>query len=88
VPAAAVAVAVLLVAGGAASASPIAAPSKTWVVSGPQVGVPVPGAFASLARVSSVAVTGTTAYVAGDFRYVGPETGSFVALDRGSGGAV
>src|SRR3954471_15885203 len=31
--------------------------------------------------------SGTTPYVAGDFRYVGPETGSVVGLDMFSGAA-
>ena len=42
----------------------------------------------AVARVNAVAVSGSTAYVGGDFRYVGPETGGFVALDSSSGAAV
>ena len=71
---------VLLLGGGAALAAPPQAPSQTWVVSGPLWRTETPS-LAALAQVNAVAVSGTTAYVGGDFRYVGPETGGFVALD-------
>ena len=46
--------------------------SSTWVVSGGQNGGGV---------VASTAVSGSTAYLGGNFTYVGPPTGSFVAAD-------
>jgi hypothetical protein len=70
----AVAAVVMLVLGGAASSygpTPIA----TWVVSGGSTG----------GTVEAVAVSGSKAYVGGDFAYMGPETGSFVSLDSTSG---
>jgi hypothetical protein len=51
------------------------APVATWVVSGGTEG----------GTVETVAVSGKTAYVGGDFGYVGPETGSFVSLDASNG---
>ena len=77
---------VLLLGGGAALAASPQAPSQTWVVSGPLSATETPS-LAALAQVNAVAVSGTTAYVGGDFRYVGPETGGFVALDGSTGNA-
>ena len=65
----------LLLGGTASSYSP--APESTWVVSG---GIPAAGA-----TVNSVAVNGNTAYLGGDFAFIGPETGSFVAADTAAG---
>ena len=59
-----------LVLGGAAS-SYAPTPAATWVVSGGSSG----------GTVEAIAVSGSTAYVGGDFAYMGPETGSFVSLD-------
>jgi hypothetical protein len=61
----------LVLAGSASSYTPNAEP--TWVVSGSGGGV-----------VTSVAVSGSTAYLGGAFDYVGPPTGSFVAVDPAS----
>src|SRR5262245_54318754 len=60
---------VLLLGGTASSFSP--APISTWVASG--------------GSVQAVAVSGSTAYLGGDFDYVGPATGSFVSVDTSSG---
>ena len=60
----------LALAGSASSFGPTA--SSTWVVSGGQNGGGV---------VASTAVSGSTAYLGGNFTYVGPPTGSFVAAD-------
>src|SRR5262245_32807391 len=54
-------------------------PAGTWVVSGGSVGGGV---------VASVATSGSTAYLGGNFDYVGPETGSFVPVDSASGDLV
>ena len=58
---------------GASSYGP--APTTTWVVSGGVSG----------GTVEAVAISGSTAYLGGDFGYMGPETGSFVSLDSTSG---
>src|SRR5262245_26641023 len=68
--AAAAAVVLMLALGGAAS-SYAPQPLPTWVVSG--------------GTVEAVAVSDTTAYLGGDFGYMGPETGSAVSLDSTSG---
>ena len=60
----------LALVGSASSFGPTA--SSTWVVSGGQNGGGV---------VTSTAVSGSTAYLGGNFTYVGPPTGSFVAAD-------
>ena len=54
-------------------------PAGTWVVSGGTVGGGV---------VASVVISGSTAYLGGNFGYVGPETGSFVSVDSTSGDLV
>jgi hypothetical protein len=67
-------VASTLALGGAASSyAPL--PLPAWVVSG----------GASGGTVETIAVSGTTAYIGGDFGYMGPETGSAVSLDSSSG---
>src|SRR5689334_18527862 len=60
--------------GTASSYAP--APADTWVVSGGFFGVP---------QVQATAVDGSTAYVGGVFGYVGPQTGSVVSLNTGTG---
>jgi hypothetical protein len=74
VPALVAAVAALIVGGSASSYGPT--PTSTWVVSGGTAGGGV---------VASTAVSGSTAYVGGNFDYAGPATGSFVGVDTGSG---
>jgi hypothetical protein len=68
----------MLVLGGTASGY-APAPAGTWVVSGGTVGGGV---------VASVATSGSTAYLGGNFGYVGPQTGSFVPVDPASGDLV
>ena len=51
----------------------------------PLSSVPQPSWIPSGGAVDAVAVQGNTAYLGGTFSYVGPQTGSFVALDSGSG---
>src|SRR5262245_1691229 len=77
-----------LLAAGAAGADPPVVPSPTWVVSGAVETLSVPGHTSGRAHVDSIAVSGSTAYVGGDFTYIGPDTGAFVALDETSGAAV
>jgi hypothetical protein len=63
-----------LLAGGAAAVPPASLPSATWVASGsidPD----------AVATVDAVAVSDHTAFVGGDFNYVGPESGGLVAFD-------
>src|SRR5579862_6334980 len=72
-----VAACVVVFAGAAADGSD--GISASWVVSGPLFSGTIPP------EVDAIAVSGSTAYIGGDFLYVGPETGSFVALDGGSG---
>ena len=71
--AAAVLAAVVVPLGGSAGLSYGPAPLPAWVVSGG-------GAY-----VSSVATSGTTAYLGGGFRYIGPAHGGAVSLDRSTG---
>ncbi|GIW08588.1 MAG: hypothetical protein KatS3mg060_3393 [Dehalococcoidia bacterium] len=52
------------------TATPSDTPATTWITDGP---------------VYAVLRSGTTVYLGGDFTYVGPPTGSFVALDPTSG---
>jgi hypothetical protein len=76
--AAAMVAALMLFLGGTASGyGP--APAGTWVVSGGTVGGGV---------VASVVTSGSTAYLGGNFGYVGPQTGSFVPVDPASGDLV
>jgi hypothetical protein len=77
--AAVAAAALMLMLGGTAS-SYAPAPTPAWVVSG--------GTSGAGQLVTSVAVSGSTAYIGGDFSYVGPETGSFVGVDTGSSALV
>ena len=77
-----------LLSAGAAGADPPVVPSPTWVVSGAVETLSVPGHTSGRASVQTIATSGSTAYIGGDFTYVGPDTGSFVALDEGSGLAV
>jgi hypothetical protein len=72
---AAVGAASLLLLGGTAS-SYGPTPTSTWVVSGGSAGGGV---------VASTAISGSTAYVGGNFSYAGPSTGSFVAADTTTG---
>src|SRR5262245_65714911 len=72
---AATAAVVLMLALGGAASSYAPLPLPTWVVSGGMSG----------GTVEAVAVSGTTAYLGGDFGYMGPETGSVVSLDSTSG---
>src|SRR5262249_42273000 len=65
---------VLLLTGAAAGYDP--KPASTWVVSGGSVGGGV---------VATVATSGSTAYLGGNFSYVGPATGSFVPVDPTTG---
>src|SRR5262245_60402860 len=60
---------------GSAASSYGPAPLSTSVVIGGSKG----------GTVETLAVSGTTAYVGGDFNYIGPETGSFVAMDSTNG---
>jgi hypothetical protein len=72
--AAAVLAAALLLAGG--SALGYAPPAlSTWVVSGGSAGG---------GTVNAVAVSGSTAYLGGNFSYIGPPTGSAAAFDSSS----
>ena len=64
---------------GATASSYGPAPAASWVVS---------GGTQSGGLVSSVAVSGSTAYLGGNFDYVGPETGSFVGVDSASSSLV
>jgi hypothetical protein len=68
----------LLLVGTASSYGPVSTP--TWVVSG--------GSLGEGGVVASVAVSGSTAYVGGNFDWVGPPTGSFVGLAQGTGALV
>ena len=70
---AAVAAALLLAGGSALGYAPAAA--STWVVSGGSAGGGV---------VNSIAVSGSTAYLGGNFSYIGPPTGSAAAFDTSS----
>ena len=71
----AVAAAALLLAGAGALGFSPQAVSGTWVVSGGSAGGGV---------VNAVATAGSTAYVGGNFSYMGPATGSAAAFDTSS----
>src|SRR5262245_57428206 len=71
---------VLSLALGGAASSYGPPPVPSWVVSGGTNG----GSVEALA----VAPGSSTAYVGGNFSYVGPETGSFVAFDPANGAPV
>jgi hypothetical protein len=71
---ASVAAALLLAGSGAFGYAPTAA--STWVVSGGSAGGGV---------VNSIAVSGSTAYLGGNFSYLGPPTGSGASLDLTNG---
>ena len=75
--AAAIGAVVLMLALGGSALSFGPTPASTWVVS---------GGFNGGGVVYSTAVSGSTAYLGGNFTYVGPPTGSFVATD--SAGAI
>ena len=67
--------AILTLALGGAASSYAPLPLPAWVVSG----------GASGGTVEAIALSGATAYIGGDFAYMGPETGSAVSLDTGTG---
>ena len=75
--AAAVGAVVLMLALGGSALSFGPAASSTWVVSGGSGAVGTDGG----GGVNSTVVSGSTAYLGGDFAYVGPPTGGFVAAD-------
>ena len=79
--AAATMAAALLLGGGGAFAAygPPPTPSTAWVVSGGGLGT---------GTVKSIAVSGSTAYIGGNFSYVGPATGGSAAFNASSGALV
>ena len=66
-----VVMATMLLGGAAVRAAPTTLPLPTWGVVG--------------GGVDAIALSGTTAYIGGDFTYVGPSSGGFVAFDASSG---
>src|SRR5262245_21724536 len=69
--------ALALLAGGAAAVPTAALPTATWVATGSTDAD-------AMAGVDAVAVSDHTAFVGGDFNYVGPYTGGLVAFDPSS----
>src|SRR5579872_5419210 len=84
------AVAVGIAVGGAAADGNDSSevPQSTWVVSGGTASATSPPSYHEDGLgLTAIALSGSAEYLGGDFSYVGPSTGSFVALDPSNGQA-